>query len=558
MLELLTQSGIEPWGIWLITWGMHSTLLLTGTWLVTTCKPMLSTSVQERLWKTAVLGGFLTTTLQTSGVCASICAFSLWTKPFATPTTVASRTEERWTLPVSVSTPVSIPRGVERANERLSSEVPVQETPVIESSRSEQLRDAERLASAPIKEATVPTTAPANLESTWAAAFSQKIYQFMGVAGLLCLLAGGLRWFRSTYSTWELFRSQRHLLHGPAVYLFRDLCRLANVRRQVTLFVSEIEEEPCAGGVLKPYVVIPRRALRELTTSELRNLMSHELAHLVRRDPAWLSLLTLVQCLFPFQPLLWVARRRWKQVAELECDTLAVGWTGQPLVLAECLTRVMGWKLSRRWSFTLSTLGRPSELGRRVQRLLEEFPTPQKRKSQRRTQAVWMGAILLVLAGVTLAGPQVRSRYSPETRSDSRQWVAVDPPPQPAPIDPALSVPSGPQEPAQKPSVPTNVPLDPFSELHLELAGLIRETLKLPEDVGENLPHLNPAEREQRLRILKQIRVLKQGVGELSRKGTRLPHSLEELRRNPAPKGRPPMPVERRDDLEGPGDDGDR
>src|SRR5215207_1387330 len=50
---------------WLLTYLVHSTLILIATWLITSRK-RVSDTVREILWKSALVGGIVTATAQTA------------------------------------------------------------------------------------------------------------------------------------------------------------------------------------------------------------------------------------------------------------------------------------------------------------------------------------------------------------------------------------------------------------------------------------------------------------------------------------------------------------
>ena len=54
-------------GAWLCTYLMHSTLLLGGVALLDRFRCVKSTTALEILWRTAIVGGLVTTTIQFSG-----------------------------------------------------------------------------------------------------------------------------------------------------------------------------------------------------------------------------------------------------------------------------------------------------------------------------------------------------------------------------------------------------------------------------------------------------------------------------------------------------------
>jgi biopolymer transport protein ExbD len=72
-------------------------------------------------------------------------------------------------------------------------------------------------------------------------------------------------------------------------------------------------------------------------------MLAHELAHLERRDPAWLFAAHVVEALFCVQPLVRWVRRRMQDDMEYLCDAWAAERTARPVPLARCLATVAGW-----------------------------------------------------------------------------------------------------------------------------------------------------------------------------------------------------------------------
>ena len=111
--------------------------------------------------------------------------------------------------------------------------------------------------------------------------------------------------------------------------------------RGVRLTCSELLPGPVA--LSRAEICLPARVLTELPPAELHGVLAHEAAHLLRRDPLWLNLMTAFTCVFAFQPLNALALRRFREGAELLCDAWAVRATGRPAALARSIVRVAGW-----------------------------------------------------------------------------------------------------------------------------------------------------------------------------------------------------------------------
>jgi len=71
-------------------------------------------------------------------------------------------------------------------------------------------------------------------------------------------------------------------------------------------------------------IVLPRKLADSLDDGQLRNVISHEIAHYVRRDH-WANLFAFfVTSLFWWNPVAWLARRAMTAAAEASCDAIAM------------------------------------------------------------------------------------------------------------------------------------------------------------------------------------------------------------------------------------------
>ena len=68
---MITDLFMIPWNMpglvlkaWLLTYAIHSTILLTAVWIFTTLFRATTHLVKELLWKVAVIGGMITAAFQ--------------------------------------------------------------------------------------------------------------------------------------------------------------------------------------------------------------------------------------------------------------------------------------------------------------------------------------------------------------------------------------------------------------------------------------------------------------------------------------------------------------
>jgi beta-lactamase regulating signal transducer with metallopeptidase domain len=90
--------------------------------------------------------------------------------------------------------------------------------------------------------------------------------------------------------------------------------------------LTEMEGLPTVAvfGWLRPRLMVPTDLHERFTADEVRGIFLHELAHLRRQDVLWTWLELLACALHWFNPLVWLAVRRFRADRELECDRHAL------------------------------------------------------------------------------------------------------------------------------------------------------------------------------------------------------------------------------------------
>ncbi len=96
------------------------------------------------------------------------------------------------------------------------------------------------------------------------------------------------------------------------------------IRGTVRSCVVNVRTTPLLCAWRQPLVVMPRRLINDLSPQQLRGIVAHELAHLVRRDH-WANLFVfVVKALVWWNPVAWWADRELRAAQELCCDAIAI------------------------------------------------------------------------------------------------------------------------------------------------------------------------------------------------------------------------------------------
>lgn len=313
---------------WLLTYAIHSTALLSAAWLVTRSR-RVGPSSADLLWKLALVGGIITATLQ----------LQLDLRPHGT---------------ISLPIPASITSHDPRALEPTATQP--QQIKRVESAAPAVRPRSNEFVSVP---ASVPSPAqslPAQnvVVLAWAALAMSLVLVYVGRRLILIGRLG----------------NRQPVADGPLTSMLRELREQAGYRGAVRLTVAQSISSPVA--LSWGEICVPEAALTELDCDQQRGLLAHELAHLSRLDPLWLTTASLLERIFFFQPLNRVARREIVIAAEYLSDEWAVRKTGSALPLARCLAKVAEWVQASPLGVTVAGMAEErSQLVSRVTRLLQ-------------------------------------------------------------------------------------------------------------------------------------------------------------------------------------------
>jgi len=167
---------------------------------------------------------------------------------------------------------------------------------------------------------------------------------------------------------------------GEIEEMLSEARRMAGIRRNIALQVTTEAMSPAVCGLFRPVILLPQSLVEKLTTSQLRAVLLHELIHL-RRSDVWVNCAqTLLQIVYWWHPLLWIANARVRRVREEAVDDAVMcALNTEAEVYAPTLLEVAKLAFAR----PLASLGlvgileSRSALRHRIERLLN-FKTPRR------------------------------------------------------------------------------------------------------------------------------------------------------------------------------------
>jgi len=352
---------------WLLTYLIHSTVLLGVAWLVTR-RWRLEPAASDLLWKVALLAGLVTGTIQSR-------------LPLSTPAAV--------TLPVA-TLPQSVPPSQPAS-------------PALGATGSSVQPPAQQSSGASVAPA---LSLPLVAVLLWSMiALASCLYY---VARRL-ILVGRLA-------------DRRPVSDGPLAATLAELKFTTGFRRRVRLTMARTISSPVALGLSE--ICVPELALSELGAEQQRSMLAHELAHLARRDSLWLAGASLIERFFFFQPLNRLARRELETTAEYLSDEWAMRKTGSAVSLAKCLATVAEWIQASPLGVPVAGLAeRRSLLVSRIARLLEGglSSSPASRRG-------WALAATLGVMATVAAAPRVSQGTAAAEKPSGTTTAAIQTP----------------------------------------------------------------------------------------------------------------------------------
>ncbi len=196
------------------------------------------------------------------------------------------------------------------------------------------------------------------------------------------------------------------------------------IRRPVRLLSSSAPAPPFTLGSLRPEVFLPN-ALCLGGTAAAEAVIAHELAHVKRWDSLGLWLQRLLQAVYFFHPLVWIAAARIDQLREQACDAVVLSFgTLSPRRYASTILHVL--QLEPAAALTPAFVpNRPSRVSARIRCIIDGRRISRPHSAVVGLSALVLGAFLLPLA----AGPTNPKEVPPVSSGTQESTSAAAPQP---------------------------------------------------------------------------------------------------------------------------------
>lgn len=225
-----------------------------------------------------------------------------------------------------------------------------------------------------------------------------------------------------SYACWDRWRAWSRLraatlpLEGEMPVPGSDIWCAATAERLDPRLVRVVDGLPnpaFTAGMIRPRIYLAADLPHRLTRGELACVLSHEAAHLARRDPLRLSVYRFLGCTLFWIPALRRLADDMGDEAEVLADDRAAA--GRPLVLASAILRLAA---SRPVRLARGAVGfdSPDILDRRIRRLAGEEAAVTTHLTRRSVAGAALALALVLTSGAVAGGPTAAGAGAALTR----------------------------------------------------------------------------------------------------------------------------------------------
>ncbi|WDQ15357.1 M56 family metallopeptidase [Rhodopirellula sp. P2] len=232
------------------------------------------------------------------------------------------------------------------------------------------------------------------------------VFPALVVVSLLGTLVGLIRVVLGLVRLRQILRSSNSVSSPRVCECFAEACERVGIRPEsVRLATSDQVEIPIAARLIQSVVVLPREMVQDDSTSDLRQVLIHELAHVKRRDQWVVILQHLTSAIHWWNPLVHRLNRCLAEAREEICDNYVLENCDAP---SYCRTLL---QITQRQNHALVPFGAVGlftsrwKLEQRIQSLLNANRNRTTAMTWKGRSLIGLGVLLVLAMGSQLAIP---------------------------------------------------------------------------------------------------------------------------------------------------------
>ncbi|MTI67196.1 MAG: hypothetical protein FH753_11445 [Firmicutes bacterium] len=110
------------------------------------------------------------------------------------------------------------------------------------------------------------------------------------------------------------------------IKIFNECKKTMNIKGNISIYNTDFLKAPILYGVFKPCILLPKGINKLLNKNELKYVILHELSHFKRKDIIIFNLLSILQTIHWFNPIIWYGFYKMREDCEIACDEMALSY----------------------------------------------------------------------------------------------------------------------------------------------------------------------------------------------------------------------------------------
>jgi|GEM_PF-3366076 len=162
---------------------------------------------------------------------------------------------------------------------------------------------------------------------------ARAIVMLVWILGCCVGVLGVIRGF------WNLRKIARRARPVTLGYQTEQVCQILGIESLPKIASSTSISGPMVAGIVQPVILLPTKLINVLSENELRNVLLHETAHVLRRDQIITLLQRMMGVLFWLHPMIRILNHQLARAREEICDNYVLSAVG-PVDYGQTLFRV--------------------------------------------------------------------------------------------------------------------------------------------------------------------------------------------------------------------------
>jgi beta-lactamase regulating signal transducer with metallopeptidase domain len=185
-----------------------------------------------------------------------------------------------------------------------------------------------------------------------------SVGEWLAVGWLVGFLACFAFIARRIWQTHERLRNTRTPVDVATRDMLAEISRRLGMTKTPAAYTTKAAEQPFVWGWLSGSIYLPSEFAQIGDAAQRRAILTHEFAHISRRDAAVNLVQLIVQAVFFFHPLVWWANRELRREREKCCDEFVLSSSGaSPRQYSEAIVEVLARAAQGRRSASVLAVG---------------------------------------------------------------------------------------------------------------------------------------------------------------------------------------------------------